>query len=145
LSKRPERCKAMNFIPTDYSLRRSSVARRPKIVEAHIETRAGFCRIDVKRRVAYIDRHDFEIRGLETRRAFVERRGGQGIEQPDELWNWVIRPFGIGGMPWRPATMSVPLRQPRRAEHRKARWLADDAMIEPLAIFIIPARVFRCH
>jgi hypothetical protein len=72
--------------------------RRPKIVKSYLETRAGFRWNDVERWVAYIHRDDFEIRGIETRRAFVERRGSQGVEQPEEFWNGVIRPFGIGGM-----------------------------------------------
>ena len=82
------------------------------------------------------------------RRARIERRGGQGSEQRHEFWNGIVRPRRVSGMALaalddeRAIKRAAPANLDRVAEHFGARRLADDAMIETLALVISPAQEF---
>src|SRR5580698_8603758 len=49
--------------PGDFGLQ---CLRRPKIVEADVETRVRICRNDIRRRIADIDGENFEMARIET-------------------------------------------------------------------------------
>src|ERR1019366_9893847 len=82
------------------------------------------------------------------RRAHVDRRGGQGIEQTHEFWKGIVRFLGVGGMALpslddeRPVERAAPPNLDRVAERVSACRFADDAMVEALAFFIGPAQKF---
>ena len=84
------------------------------------------------------------------RSACVERRGDQGGKQPHELWNGIVRLLGIGGMTLaafgnkRAVERATPADLDHIAKRIAARRLADDAMIEALALLIGPTQeLFR--
>src|ERR1019366_3054967 len=80
------------------------------------------------------------------RRALVERRGGQGIEQTHEFWKGIVRLLGVGGMTLpslddeRAIERAAPSNLDRVAERLSARRFADDAMVEALAFVVSPAQ-----
>ena len=82
------------------------------------------------------------------RRAGIEWRGGQGAEQSHELWNRIVRSLGKGGMALaaldneRAVERAAPADLDRVAEPLKARWFADDAMVEVFAFPVSPAQEF---
>src|SRR5262249_41658468 len=102
----------------------------------------------VESRIAGIDRNDLEIGGSEMRGALIKRRGNQGVDQPHEFWNGIICPLRVGGVALaalgneRDIERTAPPNLDRVAKRLAAGRLADDAVIEALALVVSPTQKF---
>src|SRR5262249_56816184 len=79
-----------------------------------------------------------------------ERRGNQGIKEPQQIWDGIICPRGVGGMAlaafryYRGVERAAPADLDGIAQHFRARGFANKAMIKTLALIIGPTQELLC-